>query len=145
MCMNFAYSVWAALAFAAAPAAMVSAVEPAPEGAVQAARATMQEAVKLLEDLNSILNTVSGRATADAAAMPMIGNLTQYASVIENLDVNVDVLDPAQQRALEKDYEAQFYELKSAVYEKIQALDAAGAYGSAALQSAISQYRQLYK
>lgn len=142
--MNSAYTSWMTLVFVA-PVAMVSAVEPAPVGDVQAARATMREAVRLLENLNKILDTVSDRATADAAAMPMIGNLTRYAAVIENLDVNVDVLDPAQQRALEKEYEAQFYELKSSAYEKIQALDAAGAYGSAALQAAISQYQQLYK
>lgn len=142
--MNFAYTVWIALALTA-PAGIVLAVEPAPEGDVQAARATMLEAVQLLQGVNRILDTVSDRATADAAAMPIIGNLTQYASVIENLDVNIDDLNPAQQRALEKDYEARFYELKSSIYEKIQALDAAGAYGSAALQSAISQYQQLYK
>ncbi len=139
--MNLSYAAWMAVALTA-PTVIVSAATPAPQGDVQAAHASMQEAVELLQGLNKILDTVHDHASADAAAMPMIGNLVQYSNVIENLDVNVDDLDPAQQRALEKEYEAQFYLLKSSIYEKIRALNAADAYGSAALQSAISQYRQ---
>lgn len=142
--MNSAYAAWMAVAFTA-PAVIVYAEEPSQQGDMRQALASMNEAVKLLQNLNDILDSIHDNASANAAAMKIIGNLTRYAAVIEELDIRVDNLDAAQQRALERAREAQFYLLKSAAYEKIQALDAAGAYGSPALQSAISMYRQSYK
>lgn len=142
--MNSAYAAWMAVAFTA-PAVIVYAESPSPQGNMQEARASMNEAITLLQNLNDILDTIHDNSSANAAAMKMVGNLTEYATVIEELDIRVDNLDPAQQRALEQAKEARFDLLKSSAYEKIQALDAAGAYGSPALQSAISLYRQSYK
>lgn len=139
--MNSSYAAWMAVAFAA-PAVIVYAEGPLPQGDMQEARASMDEAVKLLQNLNDILDTIHDNASANAAAMKIIGNLTEYASVIEELDIRVDNLSPAQQRTLEQAQEARFYLLKSSAYEKIRALDAAGAYGSQALQSAISLYEK---
>lgn len=142
--MNSAYAAWMAVAFAA-PVVIVHAEAPPPQGNMQQARSSMHEAIKLLQHLNDILDTIHDNTSANAAAMKMIGILTEYATVIEELDIRVDNLNPAQQRSLEQSQEAQFYLLKSSAYEKIQALDAAGAYGSPALQSAISLYRQSYQ
>lgn len=104
------------------------------------ARAEMNRILKLLQEQNSILDTISDRESANAAATKLIDTFTRYFSAVGRLDALVNNLSPQEQRELETADRDNFSMQKSTVYEKIQAIQAANCYMSQALQAAFSLY-----
>ncbi len=106
------------------------------------ARAEMNRVLNLLQEQNTILDTVCDRESANAASVKLIDAFTRYFSAVERLDSLLAGLSPKEQRELEAADRDIFSMQKSTVYEKIQAIQSANCYKSQALQAAFSLYFQ---